>query len=152
MATETPLHRSGNIGKGTSKCFPAPHSIPAWTTGSPADRSSSRAPCSRPRHKSAVCLEVSFPRWRPRFDLWHTFWNFCLFLHYFSFCRYYRRYCCSTRTSTKSIATLFYILSGFFLKIALLSLSFPFQDDFVYNLLTILLNCSTVTIMIILFC
>lgn len=108
MATGKPLHRSGNTGKGTSRCFPTPHSIPAWTTGNPADRSSFRAPCSRPRRKSDVCLEVSSPRWWPRFDLCHTFWSFCFFLHDFSFCRYYHRCCCSTRTSTKSIVTFFY--------------------------------------------
>lgn len=69
MATGTPLHRYGNTSKGTSKCFPAPHSIPALTTGSQADRSSSHAPCSRQRRKFAVCLEVSSPRWGSHFDL-----------------------------------------------------------------------------------
>lgn len=69
MATGTPLRRFGNTDKGTSRCFPAPHSIQAWTTGSLADRSSSRALCSRPRRKPVVCPGASSPRWEPRFDL-----------------------------------------------------------------------------------
>lgn len=124
MATGTPLPRFCNTGKGTSRCFPAPHSIPAWTTGSPTDRSSSRAPCSRPRRKSVVCPEASSPRWEPRFDLWRTFWSFCLYLHDFSFCHYYHCYCCWIRTSTKSMTFFFFICNSrfcvfFSLKIAL---------------------------------